>query len=130
MEEKKKVLVVDDDIDVLDQVCSSLEVAGYSVSRAEREEEGEEVLMGMRPDVAVFDLMMERMDSGFVLCHRAKQLYPDLPVIILTGVASETGIGFEANAVDGQGWIKAERILDKPVRRETLIHEVERLLGR
>jgi CheY-like chemotaxis protein len=128
MSKGKKILVVDDDIDCLDQVSLLLENGGFEVVRAQGRAEGEEALMRMRPDLAVLDLMMEEMDSGFVLCHEVKRLYPETPVIMLTAVASATGMDFKSEAGDAKSWVKADLMLDKPVRPEQLNAAVKKLL--
>jgi CheY-like chemotaxis protein len=76
----------------------------------------------------VVDLMMENMDSGFVLCHHVKRLFPETPVILLTAVKAATGLDFSPTSQDAASWIKADALLDKPVRPEQLKQEVRRLL--
>lgn len=129
MSKGKRILVVDDDIDFLDQVSLLLEQEGFEVVRAQGRAEGEEALMRFRPDLAVLDLMMEEMDSGFVLCHEVKRLYPGTPVVMLTAVTAETGMDFKATGGDAQSWVKAEMILDKPVRPEQLKAAVRKLIA-
>ena len=125
---KKKLLLVDDDPDILEQLSLSLGGEGYEVVTAQGRKEGEEVLMLGRPDLAIIDLMMEEMDSGFVLCHEMKRLYTDMPVIILTAVTAATGLDFHARSDEARSWVKADALLDKPVRFEQLKEEVQRLL--
>ncbi|MFA6110340.1 MAG: response regulator [Candidatus Latescibacterota bacterium] len=125
---KNKILIVDDDADQVAILAIELQSAGYEVVTAGGEEAAEELLMGIRPDLAIVDLMMENMDSGFVLSHRIKQLYPETPVIILTGVAAETRLDFDFAATGEQSWVKADAWIDKPVRSEQLRGEVTRLL--
>ncbi len=129
MSATKKILVVDDDVDYLDQVAMTLKGEGYEVVAAGSEEEAEEALLAATPDLCVLDLMMEHQDSGFVLCHHIKKLYPEVPVILLTGVRSSTGLDFAARSRDAASWIKADAFLDKPVRPEQLRSEVARLLA-
>ena len=43
-----------------------------------------------------------------------------MPVILVTAVASETGLDFDAATAEERGWIKADAVLDKPVRFEQL----------
>ena len=128
MSESKRILVADDDPDVIEQLALTLESNGYSVVAAGSQEEGEEALMAGRPDLAIIDLMMEHQDSGFVLCHELKRLFPDVPVIILTAVKAATGMSFVPESQEEQSWVRAESILDKPVRPERLMAEVRRLL--
>lgn len=128
-EQKKKILVVDDDPDMLEQVSAILKKAGFEVSVAQGQEEGEEALLLGMPDLAILDLMMEEMDSGFVLAHQVKRLYPKTPVIILTAVTAATGMDFTKGVSAGRDWIKAEALMDKPVRPDQLVNEVRRLLA-
>ncbi len=125
---KKKILVVDDDLDLLEQMTAILTAAGYEVVTAESRAAAEEVLLKIKPDLAIFDLMMEEKDSGFVLSYQIKKLYPDTPVIMLTAVVGTTGVSFATQHSDEQSWTKVDKLLDKPVRSEQLKAEVRRLL--
>jgi len=124
----KKILVVDDDIDLLEQVAFVLKADGFEVVKAQGQKEGEEALLTTIPDLAVLDLMMENLDSGFVLCHHIKRLYPGTPVILLTAVKSATGLDFSARSEDASSWVKADVVMDKPARPEQLRAEVRKLL--
>jgi DNA-binding response OmpR family regulator len=128
MNEQKKILVVDDDIDLLEQVAMVLRADGYKVIQAQGQKEGEEALLSTVPDLAVLDLMMEHMDSGFVLCHEVKRLFPETPVILLTAVKANTGLDFHPGSDEAASWVKADLVMDKPVRPEQLKQEVRRLL--
>jgi DNA-binding NtrC family response regulator len=124
---KKKILVVDDDLDLLEQMTAIL-AGDYEVTGVEGQAAAEEALLKMKPDLAILDLMMEEKDSGFVLGYQIKKLYPETPVILLTAVASATGVSFATQNSDAQSWIKVDKIMDKPVRPEQLKSEVRRLL--
>jgi len=126
----KTVLVVDDDADYLLQQQTHLQAEGYKVLTAETSDEAIDVLERETVDLAVVDLMMEHMDEGFVLCRQIKQMSPDMPVIMVTAVADKTGMQFDATSGDAASWIKADRMLAKPVRPEQLKQEISRLLGR
>jgi CheY-like chemotaxis protein len=128
MKKKTNILVVDDDKDILDQLVTVLTDAGYEVVAAEGEAQGEERLIDAKPDLAIVDVMMENQDSGFMLSHKIKKLYPGTPVIILTSVSSVTGFKFPLEAGGEKPWIKADSFLNKPVRPELLRNEVKRLL--
>lgn len=125
---KKKILVVDDDFDLLEQLKAVLTAAGYEVTAAEGRAAAEEALLKLKPDLAVLDLMMEEKDSGFILSHQIRKLYPDTRLILLTAVAGATGISFAAHNPEAKSWIQVDKILDKPVRPEQLRAEVRRLL--
>ena len=125
---KKTVMLVDDDIDYLTQMQLQLEAANYQVVTADSQAEAEKLLLNLRPDAAIVDLMMENMDGGFVLCHRIKKIDPKIPVIMVTAVTSETGLEFETGPADQRTWLKADALLTKPARFEQLKRELDRLL--
>lgn len=129
MNKKKTILVVDDDIDYLFQIQLQLKNMGYEVITAESQKEGEQVIKSTKPDLAIYDLMMESEDSGFILSYKTKQKYPDVPIIIATAVASETGISFGLNTEEEQRWIKADLYLEKGIRKEQLQKEIDKLLN-
>jgi len=130
MANAKKILVVDDDPDIVDQVTLILQQDGHEVHSASTQKEAEELLLSFKPDLAVIDLMMEEKDSGFVLCHRIKKLYPETPVIMLTAVKAATGLSFAADSALQQSWLKADYLMDKPIRAERLRSDVSRFLNR
>jgi len=125
---KKKILIVDDDFDLLEQLKAILVDAGYDVTMAEGRVAAEEELLKMKPDLAITDLMMEERDAGFILSHKIKQLYPGTPLILLTSVASVTGLSFTAQNPDPRSWTIVDKIMDKPVRAEQIKEEIRKLL--
>jgi len=122
------ILVADDDPDYLFQTIFSLEKAGYKTVKAESQAEAELIFSKFRPDLAIFDLMMESDDSGFILCYRIKKLYPDVPVILATAVSRETGMSFSLDSDKEKSWIRADRYLEKGIRAEQLDQEIMKLL--
>lgn len=122
------VLVADDDPDYLFQTVKGLEAAGYTTISVESQAEAEKVISKTRPDIAVFDLMMENDDSGFILCYKLKRRYPDVPVILATAVSHETGMSFSLSSDQEKRWIRADRYLEKGIRPEQLDQEIMKLL--
>ncbi|MEI7499768.1 MAG: response regulator [Bacteroidota bacterium] len=122
------ILIVDDDQDYLFQLQTKIHQFGYKTITAESQKEAEKLLETVKPDLAILDLMLENEDSGFILCYKIKKKYPDVPIIIATGVAAETGISFDINDENNRKWIKADRFLDKGIRSECLREEIDILL--
>jgi len=122
------ILVADDDPDYLFQTVFSLEKAGYKTVAVESQAEAESVISKFKPDLAIFDLMMESDDSGFILCYKIKKKYPDVPVIMATAVSRETGMSFSLDSEKDKSWIRADRYLEKGIRAEQLDQEVMKLL--
>ncbi len=126
--EKKTILVVDDDYDYLLQMKNAIAEMGFEVIAAETQKEAETIIARTRPDLAILDLMMENQDTGFILCHKIRNKYPEVPVIIASAVTAETGMIFDVNSQDDQDWIKADLFLDKGIRMDQLHKEINKLL--
>jgi len=107
------ILLVDDDYDFLYQSKIWFTQARYKVITCQSSIDAAELIKNNKPDIALIDLMMETNDAGFVLAKKIKQLYPDLPVIMLTAVSSELGISFEANDKNSKTWLHVDAIIDK-----------------
>ncbi|MHC1707725.1 MAG: response regulator [Bacteroidales bacterium] len=126
--DKKIILIVDDDPDYLLQLKMKVQVFGFEVITADGQKEAERILDSVKPDLAILDLMMEHEDSGFILSYKIKRKYPDVPVIIATGVTAETGINFDSTSEGDKNWIKADLFLDKGIRGDQLHKEINKLL--
>lgn len=124
----KTVLVADDDLDIITQLTIQLKGFGMNVIAVESQKEAEEFLEKTKPDIAIFDLMMENLDSGFILSYKMKKKYPNVPVIIITAVTADTGMMFGVDTVEERNWIKADLYLEKGLRPEQLQMEMIRLL--
>jgi two-component system alkaline phosphatase synthesis response regulator PhoP len=122
------ILVADDDPDYLFQTVFNLKKEGYKTMAAENQAEAEAVIARFRPDLAIFDLMMESDDSGFILCYKIKKKYPDIPVILATAVSYETGLSFSLDSDQARSWIRADLYLEKGIRPEQLDQEIMKLL--
>lgn len=125
---KKTILIVDDDIDYLFQMQLKVQQFGFNTITAESQAEAEKIILTLKPDLAILDLMMETDDSGFILCYKIKKRYPDVPIIIATAVTAETGMTFDVRAEEDRKWIKADLFLDKGIRADQLQREIKKLL--
>lgn len=127
-EDKKLILIADDDEDYLFQMETYIKGFGFDIIKAHSQKEAQVLIDNSKPDLAIFDLMMERDDSGFVLCHKMKRKHPDVPIILATAVSSETGISFGVNSDTDKQWIKADLYLEKGIRKDQLHKEINKLL--
>ena len=128
MNNKTKILLVDNDVDFVDLSKAVLENNGYEVVTAFSGREGLDKVKVEQPDVIVLDLMMEKHDSG---CSFAKQikadpLYKQIPILMLTSVADVTGFGF-SQELDGY-WMKTDDYVEKPIMPDELLKRVKSLL--
>ncbi len=124
----KTVLIADDDIDSLSQLSFQIKNLGMKVIAVETQKEAEEIIETTKPDLAIFDLMMDNRDSGFILSYKLKKKYPDVPVIIATAVTADKGMIFGLETQEEKSWIKADLYLEKGLRPEQLKMEISKLL--
>ena len=124
---QKHVLVVDDEPDVRDYLCSALADAGFAVETAADGLEALEMTRSHPPDLISLDLVMPRHSGAkfFRELQKDRQL-SKIPVLIVTGHArDELGkADFEEMTMSGPGVY-----LEKPVRPDTYVAAVRRLLG-
>jgi signal transduction histidine kinase len=83
-----KVVVVDDDVEVLRPLCAYLQSSGYEVVSAQGGVEGLEAIQAARPDVVLSDIAMPGV-SGIELCRRVQSMELGIPIVLMSGWASE-----------------------------------------
>ncbi len=123
----RKILLVDDDIDLLEQNKVMLEARGYQVVSADNAGSGWELFQKEKPDAAVIDLIMEEYDSGFILSYRIKNdpAGKNIPVFVLTSATYVTGFKFGAGTAEEKEWIRCDEIINKPVVIDDLVQKIE-----
>lgn len=123
----KKILLVDDDIDLLEQNKMLLESKGYKVITAENMKDAMDLFKKEKPYAAVLDLIMEEHDAGFILSHKMKkdELGKNIPVILLTSATYVTGMKFGASTKEEREWIHADGWMNKPIVVDDLVNKIE-----
>lgn len=128
-----RVLLVDDDPDVLDIYGTALGAAGFEVLCAHESEEAFALAVREPVDVAILDVVMRTPDEGFVL---ARRLHRDprtarIPLVMLSSInAVNAAKGFDFRYSDRDRdpeWLPVARFLDKPVKTSRLITLVREL---
>jgi len=130
MSDPVKILVVDDDPDIIKATKRVLEARNYQVITALNGEECLERIREERPDLIIMDLLMPKLD-GFGVCRELRENseyaeYSDTPILIATAVREEASrrryeleTGIDLNVDD---------YVEKPTRPLDLLHRVEKLL--
>jgi len=81
----KKILIVDDDVEIIDSVQYALEGEGHQVVVARDGNEGLALAEREGPDLIILDMMMPKR-SGFLVLEKLRRVHPQpLPVIMITG---------------------------------------------
>ena len=126
---KKKILIIDDDIDLVEAMRLTLENADFEVIDAQDGQKGLDKIEKEKPDLVLLDVMMETQDEGFHIAYqiRNNEETSDLPIIMLTAVGSETGFSFDKEK--DEDFLPVNEFLEKPVNPDKLIEYVRKSLG-
>lgn len=126
----KRILIIDDDVDFVDLNKAVLENNGFEVETAFSAREGLDKVQFDAPDLILLDLMLEKHDTGFSFAKsiKADPRYKDIPVLMISAVASETGYEFSQEQ-DGY-WMKTDGFVPKPVEPDVLVQKINTLLDK
>ena len=119
-----KILLVDDEPDILEILSYNLEKEGYEVRTAGNGEEGLNVAREYQPDLIVLDIMMPVMD-GVEVCRRLRAL-PEFKHTVITFLTAREEDYSQIAALDTGG----DDYITKPIRPRVLISRVKALLRR
>jgi DNA-binding response OmpR family regulator len=119
-----KVLIVDDDPDIVDSLKLVLAAEGYAVAAATSREEAMRGVEQEKPDLIILDVMMEQPDDGFAMAQELRRLGHRLPILMLTSVGRVTGMTFDKD----DELVPVDAFCEKPIRPETLLGHVDALL--
>jgi two-component system alkaline phosphatase synthesis response regulator PhoP len=119
-----KILLVDDEPDILEIVGYNLEQAGYNVIKAENGKEAVKLAIKVKPHLIIMDVMMPEMD-GMEACEKIREI-PELKDTIITFLTARSEdysqvAGFEVGADD---------YIAKPIKPKLLVSKVKGLLRR
>jgi len=123
---RKKILLIDDDIDFVEATKIILESKSYDVAVAHDGKEGLKKVNTERPNLIILDVMMPEID-GYEVCAKLKSdpQYEHIPVLLLTAVGeamSSTKYTLEMGMK-----IEADDYIPKPVEPAALVERVEKL---
>lgn len=124
-----KILIIDDDPDIVESTKVVLESKGYKVISAPGGKEGLDKTRQENPDLIILDIMMEKGDTGFDVCRELKkdQTYKHIPILMLTAIKEKTGMDFKKEAGD-EVWLPVDDYVEKPLKPDELLSKVEILL--
>lgn len=120
-----KILIVDDDPDIIDAGRLVLEREGYEVAGAPNRADGMKRLEEDKPDLLILDVMMEEPDDGLRMAREIRKTGNTLPIIMLTSVNAAMGLNIDK---DGE-IVPVDEFQPKPVEPQTLVAKVKKLLG-
>ena len=116
----KKILIVDDETGIIEEVKSYFEEEGFQIYTADTGKEGIDWLQQVKPDLVILDMKLPDM-SGLTVLRTCKDISPATKVIVNTGYVDQ-------NIIDEAERLGRDAFLQKPFNLERLREEVDRLL--
>jgi DNA-binding response OmpR family regulator len=120
-----KILIVDDDPDIVEAGRLVLEREGYEVEGAPSRAAGMKALEEVKPDLLILDVMMEEPDDGLRMAREIRKAGHTLPIIMLTSVNAAMGLNIDKD----EEMVPVDEFQPKPVDPQTLIAKVKKLLS-
>lgn len=120
-----KILIVDDDPDIIEAGRLVLEREGYEVEGAPNRADGMKRLEEVKPDLLILDIMMEQPDDGLRMAREIRKAGHTLPIIMLTSVNAAMGLNIDKD----EEMVPVDEFQPKPVDPQTLIAKVKKLLA-
>ena len=117
----KKLLIVDDEAGIVEEVKLFFEEEGFKVYTADTGKEGMDWLLKVKPDVLLLDMKLPDM-SGIDVLQFSKEKSPGTKVIVNTGYVDQ-------HVIDEAEKLGRDAFLQKPFNLERLKEEIDRLLG-
>lgn len=132
-----KILVVDDDENIVEAIKAILETGSYRVVTAYSREQALERVRDSEPDLVILDVMMSHITDGFEVARklRGDDRTNHIPIIVLTAIHQELdkrlspGIIRYSPETDGE-YLPVDDFVDKPIQPDDLIERVEKLLSK
>jgi CheY-like chemotaxis protein len=134
--DKTKILVVDDDTDVVELMRITLEANGYQFYQAANGPEGLKMVKEIRPDLIILDVMMDSITDGFHVSYQLRgndpkseyKEFSKIPIIMMTGIAQKMHMKFSPDQ-DGE-YLPVDEYIEKPIRVDPLLEKIRKLLKR
>ncbi len=127
-----KILMIDDDPDILTAIRIPLEASGHEFFEALTGNEGLEKVKQINPDLIILDVMMETATEGFQLSLQLRDrspnaeyaAYRDIPILMLTAIHTTTPLRFTPD----EDYLPVDAFLDKSADPDVLLAKVDELL--
>jgi len=131
MNQQEKILIIEDDADLVAAMVKLLENRNYIVNFAYDPAEGLDKMNQEKPDLIILDVMFgsQGESKGFDFAQKLKhnKLFASIPVLMVTAINTERPFFNFSPETDGE-YLPVDAFIDKPVKTEELYIKVEELL--
>lgn len=121
-----KILIVDDDPDVVDAIRLFLKKEGHEVASATNRGDGMQKIQEFGPDLLILDCMMESVDDGMVMARELKSGGFSTPILMLSSIGKVLGQDFGRD----DEILPVDEFLEKPIDPRVLLDKVSAILGK
>ena len=119
----KRILIIDDDLDILETTGALLAHEGFDVQSADSVEAGIAMIAKIAPDLVLLDVMFpEKKTRGFEAAAEIRAKHAKLPIFVFTAINRE--YAFEFNKED----VPCEEFINKPVKTDRLVELIKRYI--
>lgn len=134
MRNKNKILMIDDDVNLINVIKLVLESKGYNFDCAYSAAEGMTKIKEFCPDLIILDVIMEDFVAGFRVVSQLRTCdenseyfqYSDIPILMLSSVTTKTNLDFEHKV--GTALLPVDAFIEKPVKPAELLNKIEELI--
>jgi len=134
MEHRKKILMIDDDVNLVNVIKLVLEAKNYEFAAAYSAAEGLTKITEFNPDLIILDVIMEDFVAGFRVVSELRtggpnskySAYSTIPILMLTSVTAKTNVNFSDKV--GTALLPVDAFIEKPVKPAELLAKIEELL--
>ena len=127
-----RILVIEDDPDMVEALRMPLEANGYDVVHAPTGEEGLQKVKEVEPDLIILDVMMETTTAGFQVSLQLRSpdpeseyaAYRNVPIMMLTAIHTTTSLRFGPD----EGYLPVDDFVEKPIDPDELLEKARTLI--
>lgn len=119
-----KVLIIDDDPDIVEAIELILRHAGFDVAGSGSYDEGMQAVADQAPDMLILDVMMEQPDDGIRLAQELRAKGFKKPILMLTSISKVTGMSYGKD----DELVPVDDFEEKPIDPAVLVRKVQELL--
>jgi DNA-binding response OmpR family regulator len=131
----KKILMIDDDVNLVNVFRLVCEAKGYNFNAAHSAAEGLSKVREVEPDLIILDVIMEDFVAGFRVVSELRAAesgslyakYADIPILMLTSVTTKTNVDFKDRV--GTALLPVDAFMEKPARPVEILARIEAMLS-
>ena len=132
--DRPKILIIDDDPDLVESMQIMLEANNYRVESAYNGTDGLRLVKEINPDLIILDVMMDSITEGFQVSYQLRsrdpqspyKAYSNIPILMLTGVSQKMHMKFSPEK--DEDYLPVDELVEKPIQLDALLEKVKKLI--